>query len=63
MQMPLADIVVAAVALWFFFGISQSEIAENTAVTEAAGEVGEAAGQVGEAAQQAGDAAQDAANR
>src|SRR3990170_7353941 len=56
-------LVVAAVALWIFFGMSQSEIAENTAVTEAAGEVGEAAGQVGEAAQQAGDAAKDAANR
>jgi hypothetical protein len=56
-------IVVAAVALWFFSGMSQSEVTENNAVAEAAGEVGEAAGQVGEAAQQAGDAAQDAANR
>jgi NADPH-dependent curcumin reductase CurA len=56
-------IVVAGVALWIFLGMSQSEIAENTAVSEAAGEVGEAAGQVGEAAQQAGDAARDAANR
>lgn len=56
-------IVVAAVALWFFVGMSQSEVAENNAVAEAAGEVGDAAGQVGDAAQQAGDAAQDAANR
>jgi hypothetical protein len=56
-------IVVAAVAFWFLSGMSQSEIAENNAVTEAAGEVGEAANEVGEAAQQAGDAAQDAATR
>ena len=52
-------IVVAAVALWIFFGMSQSEVAENNAVAEAAGEVGEAAGQVGDAAQDASDAVRD----
>jgi hypothetical protein len=49
-------IVIGAVAIWFFTGMSQSEIAENNAVAEAAGEVGEAAGQVGDAAQDAADA-------
>jgi flagellar basal body-associated protein FliL len=52
----LVLIVVAAVALWIFFGMSQSEVAENNAVAEAAGEVGDAAGQVGDAAQDASDA-------
>ena len=48
-------IILAAVAIWFFSGMSQSEVAENNAVAEAAGEVGEAANQVGDAAQEAAD--------
>ena len=48
-------IIVAAVAIYFLSGMSQSEVAENTAVAEAAGEVGEAANQVGAAAERAAD--------
>jgi hypothetical protein len=49
-------IVVAGVAIWFFSGMSGSEVAKDNAVAEAAGDVGDAA-------QQVGDAAQDAVNR
>lgn len=49
-------IILAVVAIWFFSGMRDSEIAENAAVTEAAGEVGEAANEVGEAAQDAAGA-------
>ena len=48
-------IIIAAVAIYFLSGMSQSEVAENNAVAEAAGEVGEAANQVGDAAQDAAD--------
>ena len=49
-------IVLAGIALWFFSGMSGSEVAKDDAITEAAGEVGQAAGQVGDAAQEAADA-------
>jgi flagellar basal body-associated protein FliL len=48
-------IVLAAVAIWFFSGMSGSEVAKDNAVAEAAGEVGDAANQVGDAAQEAAD--------
>lgn len=51
----LLVIVVGALALWFFSGMSGSEVAKDNAVAEAAGEVGAAAGQVGDAAQDAAD--------
>lgn len=41
---------------------NSAEIAKDTAIADAASDVGEAAGQVGEAAQQAGEAASDAAD-
>ena len=51
----LVLIILALVALWFFSNMSNSEVAENAAVAEAAGEVGEAANQVGNAVEQAAD--------
>jgi len=48
-------IILAAVAFWFLSGMSNSEAAKDTAVADAAGEVGEAANQVGDAAQEAAD--------
>jgi len=54
--MVLLLIVLAAGAAWFFSGMTDSEVAKDNAVAEAAGEVGDAAGQVGDAAQDAADA-------
>ena len=48
-------IVVGAIAVWFFMGMSGSEVAKDNAVAEAAGDVGDAAQQVGDAAQDAAD--------
>jgi len=48
-------IVLAAIAIWFFSGMSGSEVAKDNAVAEAAGEVGEAANQIGDAAQDAAE--------
>ena len=48
-------IVVVVGAIWFFSGANQSEIAKDTAVAEAADEVGNAAGQVGDAARDVAD--------
>lgn len=52
----LLVVILAAVAIWFFSGMSGSEVAKDNAVAEAAGEVGQAANQVGDAAQDAADA-------
>lgn len=49
-------IVLAAVAIWFFSGMSGAEVAKDNAIADAAGEVGAAAGEVGDAAQEAADA-------
>ena len=38
----LLVIVLAAVAIWFFSGLSGSEVAKDNAIADAAGEVGEA---------------------
>jgi hypothetical protein len=62
-------IVAGAIAIWYFAGMRDSEIASNNAVAEAARDFGAAAGQVGDAAQdaaesttrQVGDAAPDTA--
>lgn len=56
----LVLIVVAIVGFYLFSQQSDSEIARDNAVADAANEVGEAADQVGEAAQNAGEAAKDA---
>jgi uncharacterized protein HemX len=48
-------IVAGAIAIWYFAGMRDSEIASNNAVAEAANEVGAAAGQVGDAAQDAAE--------
>lgn len=48
-------IVAGAIAIWYFAGMRDSEIASNNAVAEAADEVGDAAGQVGAAADRAAD--------
>ena len=49
-------VIVAGIAIFFFSGMSGSEVAKDNAVAEAAGEVGDAANQVGDAAQEAADA-------
>lgn len=51
----LVLIVVAVVGIYLFSQQSQSEIAENNAVAEAAESVSDAAGKVGDAAQEAVD--------
>lgn len=51
----LLVIVLGALAIWFFSGMSGAEVAKDNAVAEAAGDVGEAANQVGNAAQEAAD--------
>lgn len=51
----LLIVVLAGVAIWFFSGMSESEVAKDNAVAEAAGQVGDAASQVGDAAQDAAD--------
>lgn len=48
-------LLAVIVGIWAFSTWSDSEVAENQAVTEAAGEVGAAAQQVGDAAQDAAD--------
>jgi hypothetical protein len=48
-------IVVGAVAIWFFSGMSGSEVAKDNAVAEAADDVGNAATQAGEAVERAAD--------
>lgn len=48
-------IVLGALALWFFSGMSGAEVAKDNAVAEAASDVGAAANQVGDAAQDAAD--------
>lgn len=53
-------IVVAIAGFYLFSRQSDSEIARDNAVAEAASEVGEAAQNVGEAAQEAGEAAKEA---
>lgn len=58
----LVVLIVAAVAALFVFAqMGDAEAAKDTAIADAAGEVGEAADQIGQAAGQAGDAAEEAA--
>lgn len=56
----LLVLVAAVAAIYLFSRQSDSEIARDNAVAEAASEVGDAAQSVGEAAQDAGEAAKDA---
>ncbi len=49
----LLIVLLAAAAIWFFSGMSGSEVAKDNAIADAAGEVGQAANQVGDAAQDA----------
>jgi len=51
----LALIIVGAIAVLMFSRMSDSEVARDTAVSDAAAKVGEAAGQVGDAAEEAVD--------
>lgn len=51
----LALIVVGVIAVMVFSQMSDSEMTKDTAVADAAAQVGEAAGQVGDAAEQAID--------
>lgn len=51
----LALVILAAIGIWFFSGMSGSEVAKDNAIAEAAGDVGNAASQVGDAAQDAAD--------
>lgn len=51
----LLVMVLAAVAIWFFSGMSGSEVAKDNAVAEAASDVGNAATQAGNAAERAAD--------
>ena len=51
----LLVVVLAAVAVFYLSGMSNSEAAKDNAVAEAAQDVGNAAGQVGDAAQDAAD--------
>ena len=52
--------VLAIGAFIVFSQVSESEVAANNAINNAADEVGEAAGAVGEAAQNAGEAVENA---
>lgn len=56
----LVLILVAIVGIYVFSQQSDSEVAKDNAIAEAANNVGEAASNVGEAAQDAGQAAKDA---
>lgn len=56
----LVLIVVAIAGIYMFSQQSDSEIAKDNAIAEAANNVGEAASNEGEAAQDAGKAAKDA---
>ena len=52
----IAVLIVLAIGAFFIFSqMSDAEVAKDTAVTDAANQVGEAAGQVGDAAQDAAD--------
>ncbi len=51
----LALVIAGGAGIFFFSQMSDAEVAKDTAVAEAAGEVGEAAGQVGDAAAAAVD--------
>lgn len=53
-------LVVAVVGIWFLTQMGGAEVAKDTAVANAANEVGAAADQVGDAAQNAGNAVEDA---
>lgn len=57
----LVVLIVAAIAALFIFGqMGEAEAAKDTAIADAAGDVGEAAGEIGEAAGQVGEAAEEA---
>jgi uncharacterized protein HemX len=58
----LVLVLVAVAGIYFISQQSDSEIARDNAVAEAADSVSEAANQVGDAAQEAGAAATDAVN-
>lgn len=58
----LVLVAAAVVAFYLFSRPSESEVARDNAVAEAANSVSEAAGAVGEAAKDAGDAVKDAAD-
>lgn len=58
----LVLVLVAVAGIYFFAQQSDSEIARDNAVAEAADSVSDAANQVGDAAQEAGAAATDAVN-
>lgn len=49
----VALVILVAIGVWFFSGMSGSEVAKDNAIAEAAGDVGNAANQVGDAAQDA----------
>ncbi|QDH33599.1 hypothetical protein [Porphyrobacter sp. YT40] len=56
--------LVALVAAVFMFSqMSNAEAAKDTAIAEAAGDVGDAAGQIGDAASEAGAAVKDAVSK
>ena len=54
MRAILLILILAVVAIWFFSGMSGSEVAKDNAIADAANNVGDAA-------QQAGNAVEDAA--
>lgn len=56
----LVLVIVAVAGIYFISKESDSEIARDNAVAEAADSVSDAAGKVGDAAQEAGAAAKDA---
>jgi hypothetical protein len=56
-------LTVAALGLVIFSQLTNSAVAKNDAVAEAANKVGNAAEQVGDAAQNAGEAVDNAANQ
>lgn len=58
----LVLIALGAGALFVFSQMGSAEAAKDTAVAEAAADVGNAANEVGDAAQNAGEAARDAAD-
>lgn len=53
----LVLLLIVGVAIFLFSGVSDAEIAKDTAVAEAADSVGNAASQVGDAARDVADAA------
>ena len=56
----LLIVALVAVGAYFLTQTNASEIAANTAIEDAANQVGEAAGQVGDAAQDAAESVSDA---